>query len=130
MILRLKNGQLHPAPTDAALARKRAMRLAAECARIEGQLNDPQRRVKFNANPLGPSFEHWHRSAEQALRLHNMELRLLNEWLENHSAGMLRKARDLFVTLVEDDCDFDEHEKKFIDELKRFVDSAGNSVGV
>jgi hypothetical protein len=122
MILHLKNGQLHPAPTDAALTRKRAMRLAAECARIEGQLKDVTRQA--------PTFDAWRHKAQQALRLHNMELRLLNEWLESHSAGMLRKARDLFVTLVEDDCDFDEHEKKFIDELKRFVDSAGNSVGV
>ena len=122
MILHLKNGHLSPPPTNAPAARKRAMRLAMECQRIEAQLRDKYRQVN-------PNFEEWRRKAEQALRLHNMELRLLTEWLEKIGANMMRKARDLLVTLVEDECDFDEEERRFINELDLFVEEAGNVAG-
>jgi len=98
------------------------MRLAMECQRIEAQLRDKYRQVN-------PNFEEWRRKAEQALRLHNMELRLLTEWLEKIGANMMRKARDLLVTLVEDECDFDEEERRFINELDLFVEEAGNVAG-
>jgi hypothetical protein len=128
MILHLKNGQLYPKPTDPVLAHKRAQRLAAECQRIEAQLNDRQRMAAISQTGAD-AYADWRRRAEQALRMHNMELRLLNEWLEQQRAGLLRKARNLFVTLIEDGCDFDEEELEFINELKSFVDNAGNSVG-
>ncbi len=120
MILALKNGKLIPPSTPAA-GHKRALALAAECARIEEQLRDPNRRVKFNANPLGPSFENWHQRAEQALRMHNMELRLLTDWLDAQGGQLMKKVAFLLGELIKDEVEFNDDELNLIEEFVAYV---------
>lgn len=129
MILHLKNGQLCPPPASPALARKRSLQLAAECSRIDAQLKDSERMTQMSATNGTAAYADWRRRAEQALRMHNLELRLLTEWLERESRGMLRRARDLLTTLVDDEVEFSESELEFIFALDHFTKSACGDAG-
>lgn len=120
MILALKNGQLIP-PASPAEGHKRMRALVAECSRIEFQLRDAGRKRAFEEGKIPGDYLQWKHSAEQALRMHNLERRLLGAWLERQDEGLLKRASDILQALIADEVEFDETERALIDELAEYV---------
>ncbi len=116
MILALKNGALIP-PASPAKGHKRMLALEAECVRIEMQLRDKGRQCAYAEGKIPGTYENWRRSAEQALRMHNMELRLLTKWVTEQMVEMLKRAAAII-----DEVDIEEEEEQFVKQLNEFAD--------
>ncbi len=116
MILALKNGALIP-PASPAKGHKRMLALEAECARIEMQLRDKNRQRAYEEGKIPGTYESWRRSAEQALRMHNMELRLLTRWVIEQLVQLVQRSAAII-----DEVDIDEEEEQFVKQLNEFAD--------
>ncbi len=117
MILALKNGKLIP-PRDVVAGRKRAFMLAAECVRIQAQLDGP---LPDTVTRGGRDYKEWRASAERALTLHNLELRLLSEWLEGEGGRLMKKVAFMLGELIKDEVEFDQSELNLIEEFVTYV---------
>jgi hypothetical protein len=100
---RVKNGNLNPPPKSAAEACDRASLLMVECKTISKNL-------KTN-NYVDYA---WAQRAKRALTMLNFELRLLRNYIIEHTA-------EFFNTLVHDEVDFDNDERSFIEAFKKFA---------
>lgn len=89
----------------------RSKQLAFECRRIEEQIA-----VRTDGTA------EWRQSAERALKLFRLELRLLDEWVSVRQADSERLLREAFEVLkvLEIETDFKPHETELMEKLDEF----------
>lgn len=110
----LRNGRIAP-PRSFREASDRHRQLIHEIARIQAQLEDPTRVLRY---PSTKEYDAWRDSAQHALKLFRIEATQLDEWQETPGA-LLAKAYDVLQTL-EDEVDFEPHERALLQRLGRY----------
>ncbi|KKW46555.1 MAG: hypothetical protein UY96_C0003G0058 [Parcubacteria group bacterium GW2011_GWB1_56_8] len=113
----LRNGRiLTPSSLRAAHARRK--QLAHEIAKIQAQLTDPKRILRY---PSTSNFDTWQESARHALKLFHNEAAQIDEWLWKNTTpeALLSEALDILLVL-RGETDLEKHELDFIDRLKHY----------
>lgn len=101
------------APKTLGVGLKRRKQLAFEIGRIEGQLTET------GMPPSRMDDSSWRVSAERALKLFQLEARLLDEWIDvrkNDSESLLRECYEI-MKVLEGQVDFKSHEARLMEKL-------------
>lgn len=124
---RVKNGRLSPAPTSLEEAVRRQRYVGGEIARIQGQLDDPDREARLGASAV--AYAQWRQRAGDVLRAFRCEARLFAEWVDivylSSGRELLSEAYALLKTL-ERETDFDPPEKDLMRKLDAHFNNNNN----
>lgn len=107
------------APKSLSAALTRQKQLDHETRRVGDQLCDPMRRPAPEDAEKTEAFLQWHGRASQALRLFQLEQRLLDAWIyvrQNDAERLLREAYEV-LKVLEVQTDFDPHEYALMERL-------------
>lgn len=117
----LKNGKLL-APGSLAAALKRQRQLEAEMQRIEQQMRDGERRLRYAGDV---EYHVWKNKAESARSLFNCELKQLRQWVTDQERALLKRTRDMLRELEKDGVEFELQEVELIEELDEHLNALG-----
>lgn len=108
-------------PTSLAAGIVRQKQVVYEIDRIATQIDDKTRAERY---PDVAEYSAWRESASRALKLFQVELRLLTEWIDarqNNAEVLLREAFEV-LKVLEDQVDLKPHEIELVDRLEVFFE--------
>ena len=119
----LSNGRIPP-PSSLHAADTRRRQLVHEIAKIERQLDDPSRVLRY---PNTGIFFAWRDSARHALKLFNVEMKQLEGWMKENgyadtdAVSLLREAHAA-LKLLRDEVDFDPDEHVLVERISKYLE--------
>ncbi len=119
----LRQGKISP-PTTLSAALYRRSQLAYEAGRVEAQIEDPNRALRYRSTT---EYDDWRRRARKALALYREEEKQLSEWIavqERREYLLLKQALDL-LRVLEQEVDLDPPEVEFVRKLDAYFSGCG-----
>lgn len=125
MRLKMRNGVIEE-PASLAEAQRWIDFFEKEIPRIEAQITDPNRRLRFGANDA--AYEDWRRAASRALDRHRSALAQYRAWLSRNTegdVGLLRQAHALLEKLRDEVDYFEDEELELVARIAERIGEGG-----
>jgi hypothetical protein len=110
------------APTSLLAAQIRLKKLKGEVTRIQNQLDDPKRILRYTDTG---EYDLWKAAASHALAKFKQELVQLEEWIATQQGtleNLLKRAYEVLKALQLDEVDFEPEELELIEQLDRYYE--------